>query len=50
VIYLGRHYLAFRDTVRVETITRHFDFLVREAEIGARDMPAFLQSLCDRVA
>jgi transcriptional regulator with XRE-family HTH domain len=50
VIYLGRHYLAFRDSVRVETITRHFDFLVREAEIGARDMPAFLQSLCDRVA
>jgi transcriptional regulator with XRE-family HTH domain len=50
VIYLGRHYLAFRDSARVETITQHFDFLVRESEVGARDMPAFLRSLCDRVA
>jgi transcriptional regulator with XRE-family HTH domain len=49
VIYLGRHYLAFRDTARVETITQHFDLLVREAEIGARDMPAFLRDLCQRV-
>jgi len=49
VIYLGRHYLAFRDTARVETITQHFDLLVREAEVGARDMGAHLQSLMDRV-
>jgi transcriptional regulator with XRE-family HTH domain len=49
VIYLGRHYLAFRDTARVETITGHFDLLVREAEIGARDIVAHLQGLCDRV-
>jgi transcriptional regulator with XRE-family HTH domain len=49
VIYLGRHYLAFRDSARVETITHHFDLLVREAEIGARDMPAHLAALCDRV-
>ncbi len=49
VIYLGRHYLAFRDTARVETITQHFDLLVREAEVGAREMPAHLAALCDRV-
>ncbi|MDM7933401.1 helix-turn-helix transcriptional regulator [Tabrizicola sp.] len=49
VIYMGRHYLAFRDSARVETITQHFDFLVREAEVGARDMVAHLQGLCDRV-
>ncbi|OYW59129.1 MAG: transcriptional regulator [Rhodobacterales bacterium 32-66-7] len=49
VIYLGRHYLAFRDSARVETITQHFDLLVREAEVGARDMVAHLQGLCDRV-
>lgn len=49
VIYLGRHYLAFRDSARIETITQHFDFLVREAEIGARDMGAHLQRLLDRV-
>jgi transcriptional regulator with XRE-family HTH domain len=49
VIYIGRHYLAFRDTARVDTITQHFDLLVREAEVGARDMVAHLQGLCDRV-
>ena len=49
VIYLGRHYLAFRDSARVETITQHFDLLVREAEVGARDMAAHLQTLLDRV-
>ena len=49
VIYMGRHYLAFRDSARVETITQHFDLLVREAEVGARDMAAHLQGLCDRV-
>jgi hypothetical protein len=50
VIYLGRHYLAFRDSARVETITQHFDFLVREAEVGARDMVGHLQMLLDRVS
>jgi transcriptional regulator with XRE-family HTH domain len=49
VIYLGRHYLAFRDSARVETITQHFDLLVREAKVGARDMGAHLQALCERV-
>jgi len=49
VIYIGRHYLAFRDSARVETITQQFDLLVREAEVGARDMVAHLQGLCDRV-
>ena len=50
VIYLGRHYLAFRDSARVETITQHFDLLVREAEVGARDMPDYLRSMRDGVA
>jgi transcriptional regulator with XRE-family HTH domain len=49
VIYLGRHYLAFRDSARIETISQHFDFLVREAEVGAREMSAHLRTLCDRV-
>ena len=49
VIYLGRHYLAFRDSARIETITQHFDLLVREADVGARDMPDYLRSLRDRV-
>lgn len=49
VIYLGRHYLAFRDSARVETITQHFDLLVREADVGARDMPDHLDRLAARV-
>lgn len=50
VIYLGRHYIAFRDSVRVETITQHFDGLVREAEVGARQMVDHLQTLLAKLA
>jgi len=49
VIYMGRHYIAFRDRDRVRTITRHFDWLVREASISARDIPGHLRSLRDAV-
>jgi transcriptional regulator with XRE-family HTH domain len=49
VIYLGRHYVAFRDTVRVTAISQHFDWLVREAAIGARDFGSILARLRDEV-
>ena len=39
VFYAGSHYMAFRDRERVETYTGHFDRLVREASITARQMP-----------
>lgn len=45
VIYLGSSYLAFRDAERVQAITKHFDSLVREAEIPSRDFPAELDRL-----
>ena len=45
VLYLGRHYLAFRDTERVRAMTAHFDWLVREAAISARDFPRELERL-----
>ena len=45
VLYMGRHYLAFRDTERVRAVTAHFDWLVREAAISARDFPAELERL-----
>lgn len=45
VVYMGRHYLAFRDAGRVEAFARHFDALVREAAVTARDLPAHLQRL-----
>jgi len=49
VLYLGRHYLAFRDSVRVDSFTRHFDWLVREADVSARDMPAYLRTARARI-
>ena len=45
VIYLGRSYLSFRDPSRVAAISAHFDWLVREAPLGARDAGAHLRAL-----
>lgn len=45
VFYAGGHYMAFRDRDRIETFTTHFDRLVREATIAARDLPAHLETL-----
>ncbi|MDQ2065662.1 helix-turn-helix transcriptional regulator [Xinfangfangia sp. CPCC 101601] len=45
VVYLGRSYIAFRDAARVQSMTDHFDWLVREAEIGARDAAQHLRQL-----
>ena len=47
VLYLGEHYLAFRDTDRVTTLTRQFDRLVREAQVADRDWPAHLLALAE---
>lgn len=40
VIYVGRHYVAFRDRERVQAISRHFDWLVREATVSDRSFGA----------
>lgn len=45
VLYAGGHYLAFRDRDRIDTLTGHFDTLVREATISARDLPSHLADL-----
>lgn len=44
-IYVGRHFLVFRDSARVEALSRHFDWLVREAATGARDFAEQLRAL-----
>ena len=49
VLYLGRHYLAFRDSDRVATFGQHFDWLVREATVEARDLPAHLRRMRDAI-
>jgi len=45
VIYLGRQYIAFREPARVASIAQHFDWLVREASIGAREVADHLRGL-----
>ncbi|MDQ2092244.1 helix-turn-helix domain-containing protein [Marimonas arenosa] len=45
VLYMGRYYLAFRDTERISAFTTHFDQLVREATVPARDVPTYISRL-----
>jgi len=45
VIYLGRHYIVFRDSSRVQAMTNHFDWLIRESSVDARDFIASLDAL-----
>ena len=45
VFYAGSHYLAFRDSDRIQTFTTHFDRLVREASLTARQIPDYLDDL-----
>jgi len=49
VVYLGRHYLAFRDSARVQSISQHFDWLVKEAAFSARDAGTHLRALRGRI-
>ena len=45
VLYGGSHYIAFRDRERIETFTGHFDQLVREADITARQVAGRFRAL-----
>ena len=49
VLYLGQTYLAFRDRERIGAFTRHFDRLVKEADVTARALPDHLRGLRTRV-
>ncbi len=45
VLYVGQHYIAFRDTERVQTFSRHFDGLVREAAVPDREILGYLEEM-----
>jgi transcriptional regulator with XRE-family HTH domain len=45
VYYGGSHYMAFRDRERIETFTHHFDQLIRESDITARQLPGRIRAL-----
>ncbi len=49
VIYVGRFYLAFRSRERVRALSEHFDTLVREADVDARDAADWIARLAERV-
>ena len=49
VLYLGHDYLAFRDSIKVQGFTRHFDWLIREATVTDRDIPIFVKGLLDNI-
>ncbi len=49
VIYMGRHYVAFRDRDRVRGISEHFDWLIRESLASARQIPKILTALRHRI-
>jgi transcriptional regulator with XRE-family HTH domain len=50
VIYLGRYYLAFRDKERVASLSQQFDWLIRDATVGARELPSYLRKLRQKIA
>jgi len=45
VVYVGQCYLAFRELERVKSLSCHFDWLVREAVVDARNVPTYIRSL-----
>ena len=49
VIYLGQKYLVFRVPARIQALSQHFDGLIREAEIGTRELPAFIGALLQQI-
>ncbi|MEO0911313.1 MAG: helix-turn-helix transcriptional regulator [Pseudomonadota bacterium] len=48
VVYIGQCYLAFRESQRVTSLTNHFDWLVREAVVDARNVPAHIRELMSK--
>ncbi|MFW5655360.1 MAG: helix-turn-helix domain-containing protein [Roseicyclus sp.] len=45
VIYVGRHYVTFRDRERVRAMSTQFDWLVREAAVTDRDFGSYVADL-----
>lgn len=50
VVYVGRFHLAFRESSRIRSLTEHFDWLVREADVDARGVAGWMRDLRNRAA
>lgn len=46
-LYVGRHYVTFRDRERVRAMSQQFDWLVREAQVTDRDFGDYVATLRD---
>lgn len=44
-VYVGQVHLAFRNAERVQSLRRHFDWLVRGCDVDASELPDFLANL-----
>lgn len=44
VLYVGRYYLAFRESERIRRLTEHFDYLVRDASVDSRELREHLNA------
>ncbi|MBT7223623.1 MAG: transcriptional regulator, partial [Marinovum sp.] len=49
VLYVGTQNVAFRDRDRIQIFTKHFDTLVIQATVSARDLSAHLQQLRQQI-
>lgn len=45
VIYVGQCYLAFHEIERVKSLSGHFDWLVREASVDARNVASYIRDM-----
>lgn len=43
VVYVGRYYLVFKESLQIQALTRHFDDLIREADIDARSLGDWIE-------
>ncbi|MGB1257398.1 MAG: helix-turn-helix domain-containing protein [Thiolinea sp.] len=49
VVYIGRYYLVFREKQQIQALTRHFDYLIREAEVDARHVAGAIEERMKKV-
>lgn len=45
VVYVGRYYLVFRERLQIQALTKHFDHLIRAAEVDARSVGDWVENL-----
>ena len=46
-VYVGQFYLVYRDNRQISALTKHFDSLVRESEVEARNAGRVIRGMLD---